>query len=264
MNGLKRVIKQIPVLNDVAMWCYSRFILPQGSSAYWINRLMRDDDLSVVQIGSNDGKTGDPLHQAIMKNKNWKVLFVEPVPYLFNKLKFTYPSDLRFVFENAAINDGVKQTFYTVDPEVGRYLPNLPLWVNGISSFNKNHIIKHLDGILEPYIAELEIESLSLKELFLKHKIEKLDILHIDAEGYDWKILSQLNLERYHPSIILFEFKHLTFSDQEESVHFLSKYYHIFQIKVNYLCIRKSENRLTEKDLAMLKSKFYIKPGTKM
>ena len=47
---------------------------------------------------------------------------------------------------------------------------------------------------------------MTIEALFQKNDIKELSLLHIDAEGYDWKILSQLDLECFNPKIILFEF----------------------------------------------------------
>lgn len=40
------------------------------------------EDLFVVQIGSNDGMTADPLYCILHEHPSWKALLVEPVPYL--------------------------------------------------------------------------------------------------------------------------------------------------------------------------------------
>src|SRR5688500_19325979 len=77
--------------------------------------LYRNMDFFFVQIGSNDGKTGDPLYEYIKECK-WKGILVEPVPYLFEKLKQTYRGFEGLLFENSAIDtkDGYR-TFYRIE-----------------------------------------------------------------------------------------------------------------------------------------------------
>ena len=59
--------------------------------------------------------------------------------------------------------------------------------VQGLSSFTKKHLINH--GISAHHIQEKKINSISMKNLIQKYKIEKLDLIYIDCEGYDGKII---------------------------------------------------------------------------
>ena len=210
---------------------------------YWINQFLLSQEVSVVQIGSNDGKTGDPLFKLIKKNKHWRSLFVEPVPFIFNRLKQNYLNETRFKFENSAINDGKEQNFYWVDPVAQESIKNLPSWYNQLGSFNKEHILKHLDGQLEPFIKMSKIHSLKLTQLFDKYQLYKIELLHVDTEGYDWKIISQLDFSKLIPSIILFEHVHLKKEENLQALKFLLSNYHIFSFKGDYLCLKRDLNQ---------------------
>ncbi len=75
--------------------------------------------------------------------------------------------------------------------------------------------------------------------------------MHIDTEGYDWKILSQLDLNRFSPAIILFEHKHLTKSRKKKNqFHFLKANYSIFRLDGDLICFHKE---LFKKNLIELK-----------
>ena len=56
---------------------------------------------SIVQVGSNDGVTNDPSHDLLISHPSWTALLIEPVPFLFQRLKGNYPDSPRFRFENA-------------------------------------------------------------------------------------------------------------------------------------------------------------------
>ncbi len=42
-----------------------------------------------------------------------------------------------------------------------------------------------------------------------KHNVQEIDILHIDTEGFDYNVLSQIDFIKHKPYIILYENKHL-------------------------------------------------------
>jgi hypothetical protein len=40
--------------------------------------------------------------------------------------------------------------------------------------------------------------------------IDKIDLLHVDTEGHDYRILRQLDFARFSPALVIYEHKHLT------------------------------------------------------
>lgn len=213
-------------------------------STYWFNEVFRGQTAQVVQIGSNDGKTGDPLFRLLQKNVNWQALFVEPVPYLFERLRTNYLNNTsstdRFSFARLAINEGEELPFYFVDPKAKEALPELPFWFDQLGSFDRNHLTRHLDGKLAPFIKEIAVEGIRLQGLFDRYAIKQIDILHIDTEGYDWKILSQLDLKNYQPAFILFEHHHLGEQDREAAINFLKTKYLLWEIGIDILAVHKT------------------------
>ena len=218
------------------------FIKDPKLPGFWFDWALKNENAFLVQIGSNDGKTGDPLYPLLQKNKNWKALFVEPVPSSFAKLKANYPDSQRFTYENVAINEGRRMTFYSVDPAAKNTLPDLPYWFDQLGSFNQAHILKHFDGKLKPFIREQILEGVSLPNLLGRNAVEKISILHIDTEGYDWKILSQLDLEKYEPQFILFEQNHLSQNDKQAAEIFLGEKYVLFSLGIDILAVNKILN----------------------
>ena len=55
-----------------------------------LSDLSQQPEVRFVQIGSNDGKTGDPIYELVSKNQHWKGVLVEPVDFLHRKLKANY------------------------------------------------------------------------------------------------------------------------------------------------------------------------------
>jgi FkbM family methyltransferase len=220
------------------------YIKDKHYPAYWFHEVIGNRKAQIVQIGSNDGKTGDPLHELLYKNVKWRALFVEPVKYSFDKLKTNYEGDSRFQFENVAINNGEKMKFYYVDPDAKKEFPDLPYWYDQLGSFNREHILNQLNGKLSNFVKQMEIEGLSLGALLNRNKIEQLDILHIDTEGYDWKILSQLDLKKFVPYFILMEYNHLSKSELDQANFFLKDNYTVFNVGIDLLAVNNTVDKM--------------------
>lgn len=219
----------------------------------WLLKL--PPDAQIVQIGSNDGKQGDPIFEVLKSKPDWKALFVEPVAYLFDRLVANYGTSPNFQFYNAAINQGEVVPFYYVDQRAKNFIEDLPYWYDQLGSFDRNHIIKHLDGILEPFIVEILLNGTSLGELFVKFSIKRIDLLHLDTEGHDWKILSQLDLSIMSPTLILFEHEHLSEKEKIESVRFLADDYHLCKFGMDVLAIHRNAERTLHPEIGTTISK---------
>lgn len=226
---------------------------------HWISKAFCKKAVTFLQIGSNDGMTRDPIYQLISRNIGWYGLFVEPVPYLFERLKKNYSSVKnpgRLQFFNGAVNEGVNENFYFVDEHAKYVIPNLPEWYDQIGSFSKEHILSHMEGVLEPFIRNSEIKGITLHELINDFELSQLDLLHIDTEGYDWKILSQLDLGKIQPTVIMYEYKHLKDSDIAISIDRLSQMYELFRFKNDFICFHREKHALTNKDIEILHNNY--------
>jgi FkbM family methyltransferase len=197
----------------------------------------------VVQIGSHDGKTGDPIRSLLLQNLSWATLFVEPVPFLFERLRQNYADSPRFRFENVAIGQrsGVT-TFYYIDEAAKEHVPELPGWFYQLGSFDRDHISRHfgsaVNRLIDRFIVTADVPTLSLAALLERNNVDQIDLLHVDAEGYDWEIVRQLDLTRYNPEVILFEHKHLSIEAKSEARAFLQDRYRIMDFFPDYFCRR--------------------------
>ncbi|MBC6994129.1 FkbM family methyltransferase [Neolewinella lacunae] len=207
--------------------------------AYWFARVLGGHPAQIVQIGSNDGKTGDPLYPLFQRYPAWRGLLVEPLPATFARLQENYPDRERFQLANVAINDGTALPFYYVDPRAKTDLPDLPYWYEQLGSFYRGHIEKELDGVLTPYVRTTTVEGITLADLLARHNIAGIDLLHIDTEGYDWKILGQLDLSRYAPTFILYEAQHLAAEELAAAAAFLAPQYRVFQTSIDHLAVHR-------------------------
>lgn len=171
-------------------------------------------DVAFVQVGSNDGDHDDPLRPFTMAGQ-WRGVLVEPVPYLFDRLRNNYRHRPGIVPVNAAIGpyDGTAEFFAVVQEECDDELPE---WYDQIGSFSKEHILKHADYIpgLEERIVGLKVRTLTFDTLCKEYGITRIDVLHVDAEGYDFEIIKALDFDRQRPTLLMYEYKHLSDNDR--------------------------------------------------
>lgn len=207
---------------------------------WWINSSILPEDAVVVQIGSNDGKSGDPIHDSLVHHPRWSALLVEPEPRAFERLKANYGPDKRFTFRNTAISpDGRPAEFFWIDPRMARDIPGTPHQFDQVSSFDLQHIRKHFDQSVDPYIRSRTIPTSTLPELLQGAQVERIDLFHVDTEGNDWIVLSQLDLSRFQPRIVLFETCHLSADDLADAVRMLSEHYWVYNLGNDSIAIRK-------------------------
>jgi FkbM family methyltransferase len=164
-----------------------------------------------VKVGANDGVTGDPCGRMFLDNAKWTGLLIEPVPYCVAKLRSMYKDRNRFTVDPVAVGTSQGTTaFYYVSQSANNALPDLPFWYDQLGSFDRQHILKHFNGRLEPFIVRMDVNVEPLNAILVRHGLTKIDFLHIDAEGYDFEVIRSLDFRVHSPSSILVEHKHLS------------------------------------------------------
>ena len=164
--------------------------------------------LTFVQIGSCDGKTNDPLHD-VVRSQQWSGVLVEPVPWLFEQLVSNYEGVPGLHFFQVAVGGGEgPMTMHSVDPR-----PGDPHWVAQLTSFDRDVVLSHAYALpdLESRIFAVEVRSRTVQSLIAEAGLSTVDVLHIDAEGFDDHIIRHLPLTApWAPQFLIFEKKHLS------------------------------------------------------
>ena len=193
---------------------------------------------SIVQIGANDGVRFDDLNIFINKYKTQSLL-VEPILSNFEKLKIKYAYSDFIKLENSAIVINNEISFlYKVDKGYLKYYGD---HIPGITSFSRNHLLKH--GVKKKHIVKEKIKSISIKELLNKYSIEDLDLLYMDTEGYDGKIVQDFLLNTTLKPIIIFEYIHVDNQILDNLLLMLKENdYRIFSLNENTICFPNSRN----------------------
>ena len=163
-----------------------------------------DEAIKFVQIGANDGILLDPLHAAMSRTRQWRGVFVEPVPqYMAELRKNKEPLVPGCGYVEAAINatcpPGGRVTFFM--PIVNKNSPN---WLSAIGSLTVPPGRQEVGTFKRIHVACHTPTELS--STVRAHKAEWPHIMLVDAEGYDIAILMAFASWPFgKPSIIAFE-----------------------------------------------------------
>lgn len=205
-----------------------------------------------VKVGAHDGITGDPCSDILIADARWKGLLIEPVPYLFARLKENFSNSARFALEQVAVGPKASRaTFYCMAAGAKESLPDLQDFFDQLGSFDKQHIFKHyedLESKLEPFITEIEVEVLPLPDILQRNHIQDCHLLHIDTEGYDYKVLSTLNFSVTRPFVLFIEHKHLGARERQDLRRLLHKHNYIVRdCGQDYFAIDKRAKKVLRK-----------------
>ena len=199
------------------------------------NIFQKQNISALIQIGANDGLRFDYINKYIKQYKI-KSILVEPIKEYFDQLKKNYKGSKNIFFENLAIS--VKDQINYLYKVKTKYLEKYDEHIKGISSFDFNHLIKH--GVKKKHITKEKIESISIVKLFEKYNFD-INLLFIDAEGYDAKIAIDLLQNSNFKPIIVIEYVHVPLSTIKNLNNLLTeKNYRYFRINENLICVPKN------------------------
>jgi len=160
--------------------------------------------LTFLQIGANDGVMNDPIYQFNIDNKSVVSGFVlEPLPDIYKKLVVNYQTSPNIKPFNLAIHATESEmVLHRVKPE---HADLVPAFARGIASFDDKHWEKTMLVTKLDYMEQVKVKCVSFGEFITSNAIEKLDLLLLDTEGYDYQILMSIDFTHIKPRIIRFE-----------------------------------------------------------
>lgn len=225
--------------------CYNGFILykilfeNQEMISYILSDFSkRTKECYFIQIGANDGISHDHLRRFVVDN-GWKGILVEPIDYIFEKLKNNYKNAEGLVFEKAAIaNENGWKDFYYFSEKCDDDL-------NDCYSEYGSFVLEHIQHMLSrnsksgEYLLKKKLPCITFNSLMKKNNISNFNVLCMDLEGYDYEILKSIDFYRYSPNIIVYEINHLTDEERLESFQLLKKHdYMVLEIGIDAVAIK--------------------------
>jgi len=177
------------------------------------------DDFFFIQVGAFDGVTNDPLRDLVRAHR-WQGILVEPQREAFRELEKNYGGQPGIVLRNVAVADtsGPRTLYKLRAGEAG-----LPYWAHQLASFRREVILSHGDVIpdIARKIEEETVDGLTFEDLLAPAPSRRIDLLQIDAEGFDFEILKLFHGAGLRAHVIGFEHKHLSRPERDASVEHL-------------------------------------------
>lgn len=176
--------------------------------------------VNIVQVGANDGLFDDPVHAAVHSFKaRTRILLIEPQDALIPILTKNYSAHPGAFFYKGAIGAGRELILYSIRPEHWKefdvpYARNWPVYraPTGVTSADRSHVEgwvkQHYKGQdkLSDIIQEQTVQSLPLGQILIEVGFgQNVDILQVDAEGYDDAVIYNSEIDELLPRLIRFE-----------------------------------------------------------
>ncbi|HEX3599215.1 MAG TPA: FkbM family methyltransferase, partial [Lacipirellulaceae bacterium] len=175
------------------------------------HELLRNPRLTFLQIGAFDGLGEDDLRGLVIAH-NLRGVMVEPQPSAFARLQKTYHDRPHVTLIQAAIaeNEGTRELFCKRGE------------ASMAASFDRVHLRRH--GIAEADIVAEPVRCETVETALRAAGLSTVDLIQIDAEGYDWHIIRSIDFTRVRPQILRFEFRNMPASDADECLALLASH----------------------------------------
>jgi FkbM family methyltransferase len=197
----------------------------------------------VIQVGANDGKSDDFLFKYLSQGLD--AILIEPIDNAFKKLEANCKSFNKVRCLNKAVDltNNIKE-IYTVDFNFKnfyqkKYKREDVDWLNILSSFDKNHLIKH--GIKKNHIITKKISCVTFQKIIQDFNYNDFDLLIVDTEGYDCTLINNFIDTVDLKPLIIFEWIH---AKAPEIIKLLDKLkykdYHFLKFGRDLICYQNN------------------------
>lgn len=171
----------------------------------------RGEAITLIQVGACDGITNDPIRPLVTKSST-RAILIEPNPYAFARLQKSYAGLPNVTLIQAAIGDQDGEAHLyrikTTDPRDAAVDLTLQ-----IASFYREHLERH--GKKAHEIERITVPCRSLSSLVTELGLAKIDLLQIDAEGFDAAVVRMALAMPVRPACLNFEHVHLKAAERQ-------------------------------------------------
>ena len=188
---LKKIFKKLHILHSI--YIKHKFFIKKKSYA------MNNEDTAILNY-FKDRKNGfyvdvgcyHPIHRNnthLLHMQNWSGVNIDTSQFSIDLFNFMRPKDLNY---NCAISDKNENIKLFYQKELSQ-----------LSTIEKGQA----ESVFQGEIKEKEIEAFTLDEILSrdKYKDSKIDLLDIDVEGADLKVLRGLSFDKFKPELVCVE-----------------------------------------------------------
>jgi FkbM family methyltransferase len=182
------------------------------------HELLRNPNFTFLQIGAFDGVGDDDLRELIARHR-LRGLLVEPQSVAFAQLERTYRHERQVTLLQAAIADraGIRELYCR---RGGATMA---------ASLEREHLVRH--GIPETEIVSETVVCHTVETALRGAGLERLDLLQIDAEGFDGAIIRSIDFTRLRPAIIRFEYRNMRPGEADSCLELLAGHGYRFLVE---------------------------------
>lgn len=174
----------------------------------------------IIQVGGNDGTSGDPLRKYLITPKDYKVIIFEPLKYYFKKIYNLYKNrlDVEVINKFVSNESNIKEMFY-INPEIADEMDGdgpKNGWAHGQGSVNKNFIYTQIElnsfrgpryrNNIQKYknnIISQEVNTTKISNLLIPDYTENL--LIIDSQGSELDVILSIDFKVNKIDLIIYE-----------------------------------------------------------
>lgn len=173
------------------------------------HELLQNPNLTFMQIGAFDGVGDDDLRELVVAHRLRGVL-IEPQPVAFARLQHTYRDrpQVRLLQAAVAEREGTRELFCRRGG------------VSMAASFDRGHLRRH--GVADKNITTELVACHTVESALRAAGLDRVDLIQIDAEGYDWPIIQSIDLAKLRPRIIRFEYGNMRRRDADTCLQHLA------------------------------------------
>ena len=174
------------------------------------------EGLSYLEIGPNDPVRFNNTYN--LYRLGARGLLVDPLPAVGELIRMSRPEDRFLHAAVSAVGDGSQKLFFASKSST-------------VSSLSYEHH-KAWDGLSHNEVREIPVAVLGINAV-LERMGKTPDLLLVDAEGEDEKILSALDYARFHPKAIMVEMDHLD-SSRAHMISFMREHGYMEYATIKY------------------------------
>lgn len=211
----------------------------------------------IIQVGGNDGVSGDPIRKYLINKGNFKADIFEPLNYYFQKLKKLYEDrkDINVIQKFVSDKKNKELKIFYIPPEIASTMDGegpFNGWAHGQGSFSKEFIENEIEKNSfrgQQYINKILfykssikselVSSIGISEIFIDNK--EINLLIIDVQGHEFNVLNSINFENQKFNLIYYE-DESPFSTSSRKIRKLlkSKKYNLIGVSGQNFCFKKN------------------------
>jgi FkbM family methyltransferase len=208
--SLTRLVRQLMAMTPFEVRRWLPVVTLEPLDLVLANYRACGEMITILQVGACDGVTNDPIRHHVAKGSA-RAILIEPNPLAFVRLQNNYAGLRNVTLVQAAIGERDGEAHLYRVKKTGKMDSEVDLTLQ-FASFYRKHVEHH---VKKPYeIERITVPCRSLSSLVAELSLTKIDLLQIDAEGFDAAVVRMALKMPVRPSCINFEHRHLRSRDR--------------------------------------------------